>query len=158
MSTAIYPGSFDPVTYGHLDIIERTAGIFDKVIVGVLKNNAKNPLFTLEERTEMLKEVTKQYPNVEIVTFGGLLIDFSASIGADVIVRGIRAVSDFEYELTMAQTNRCLNPKVETMFFATSAEYSYISSSMVRELAAFHGDISRFVPEYVSRKIQEKMQ
>jgi pantetheine-phosphate adenylyltransferase len=149
MATAVYPGSFDPITLGHLDIIKRTAAVFDKVIIGVLINKAKKPLFSIEERVELIKEVTKDIPNVEIVSFNG-------KMKADVIVRGIRAVSDFEYELMMAQTNKQLNPNIETMFFATSAEYSFVSSSMIRELAAFDGDITPFVPEEVSKRVYEK--
>lgn len=156
MATAIYPGSFDPITKGHLDIIKRTAEVFDKVIVGVLINQTKTPFFTIEERVDMIKEVTKDIPNVEIVSFNGLLVDFSDKMNADVIVRGIRAVSDFEYELMMAQTNKQLNPNIETMFFATSAEYSFLSSSTIRELAAFDGDITQFVPEEVCRRITQK--
>ena len=147
MATAVYPGSFDPITLGHLDIIKRTAAVFDKVIIGVLINKAKKPLFSIEERVELIKE---------IVSFNGLLIEFSDKMKADVIVRGIRAVSDFEYELMMAQTNKQLNPNIETMFFATSAEYSFVSSSMIRELAAFDGDITPFVPEEVSKRVYEK--
>ena len=143
MATAVYPGSFDPITLGHLDIIKRTAAVFDKVIIGVLINKAKKPLFSIEERVELIKEVTKDIPNVEIVSFNGLLIEFSDKMKADVIVRGIRAVSD-------------LNPNIETMFFATSAEYSFVSSSMIRELAAFDGDITPFVPEEVSKRVYEK--
>ena len=145
MATAVYPGSFDPITLGHLDIIKRTAAVFDKVIIGVLINKAKKPLFSIEERVELIKEVTKNIPNVEIVSFNGLLIEFSDKMKADVIVRGIRAVSDFEYELM-----------IETMFFATSAEYSFVSSSLIRELAAFDGDITPFVPEEVSKRVYEK--
>ena len=118
MATAVYPGSFDPITLGHLDIIKRTAAVFDKVIIGVLINKAKKPLFSIEERVELIKEVTKDIPNVEIVSFNGLLIEFSDKMKADVIVRGIRAVSDFEYELMMAQTNKQLKANIETMFFA----------------------------------------
>ncbi len=157
MATAIYPGSFDPITLGHLDIIERSAEVFDKVIVGVLINKTKKPFFTIEERVDMIKEVTKDIPNVEICSFNGLLIDFSDKMKADVIVRGIRAVSDFEYELMMAQTNKQLNPNIETMFFATRAKYSFLSSSTIRELADFNGDITQFVPEEVSRRVYEKI-
>ena len=156
MIRAIYPGSFDPVTLGHLDIIRRASRTVNELIVGVLNNGGKTPLFTAEERVEMLREVTKDIPNVEIVSFNGLLIEFSDKMKADVIVRGIRAVSDFEYELMMAQTNKQLNPNIETMFFATSAEYSFVSSSMIRELAAFDGDITPFVPEEVSKRVYEK--
>ena len=157
MTTAIYPGSFDPVTYGHLDIIERAAEVFDQVIVGVLKNQSKNPLFDFDERVEMIREVTKGLDNVKVVSFQALLIDFTKEMNADVIVRGIRAVSDFEYELMMAQTNKQLNPDVETMFFATSEKYSFLSSSTVRELAYFDGDITPFVPDYVREKVQDKV-
>ena len=156
MATAVYPGSFDPITLGHLDIIKRASKIVDELIVSVLRNNSKSPLFSVEKRVKMLEEVVKDIPNVEIVSFNGLLIEFSDKMKADVIVRGIRAVSDFEYELLMAQTNKQLNPNIETMFFATSAEYSFVSSSMIRELAAFDGDITPFVPEEVSKRVYEK--
>lgn len=158
MATAVYPGSFDPITYGHLDIIRRASEVFDKVIVGVLRNQTKTPLFNFDERVEMIREVVKDFPNVEVVSFHGLLIEFTKKMNADVIVRGIRAVSDFEYELMMAQTNKQLNPDVETMFFATSAKYSFLSSSTVRELAMFDGDIEPFVPAYVREKICEKIE
>ena len=156
MTTAIYPGSFDPITYGHLDVIERAAKVFDRLIIGVLNNFSKKGLFSVEERLEMIKEVTFQYPNVEVMAFDGLLIDFTDKVGAQVIVRGIRAVSDFEYELMMAQTNKRLKDNVETVFFATSAEYSYVSSSTVRELAYFGGEIDQFVPPTVRQRILEK--
>lgn len=158
MATAVYPGSFDPITYGHLDIIRRAAEVFDKVIVGVLKNQTKTPLFDFDERVEMIREVVKEFPNVEVVSFHGLLIEFTKKMNADVIVRGIRAVSDFEYELMMAKTNKQLNPEVETMFFATSAKYSFLSSSTVRELAMFDGDITPFVPDCVRERINAKIQ
>ena len=156
MAVAIYPGSFDPVTYGHLDIIKRTADVFDKVIIGVLINHAKNPLFSIEERVEMIKEVTRDIPNIEVVSFGRLLVDFCEKMGVNVIVRGIRAVSDFEYELIMAQTNKQISPNVETMFFATNSKYSFLSSSIVRELALFDGDISQFVPPEICERIHQK--
>ena len=156
MTTAIYPGSFDPITYGHLDVIERAAKVFDQLIIGVLNNYSKKSLFSVEERLEMIREVTFQYPNVEIRAFGGLLIDFTEKVNAQVIVRGIRAVSDFEYELMMAQTNKRLRDNVETVFFATSAEYSYVSSSTVRELAYFGGEIDQFVPPSVRQRIVDK--
>ena len=136
MRIAVYPGSFDPITYGHLDIIRRASEVFDKVIVGVLKNQTKTPLFDFEERVDMIREVVKDYPNVEVVSFQGLLIEFTKKMHADVIVRGIRAVSDFEYELMMAQTNKQLHPDVETMFFATSAKYSFLSS--INSIFLFH--------------------
>ena len=156
MTTAIYPGSFDPITYGHLDVIERAAKVFDQLIIGVLNNYSKKSLFSVEERLEMIREVTFQYPNVEIRAFDGLLIDFTEKVNAQVIVRGIRAVSDFEYELMMAQTNKRLRDNVESVFFATSAEYSYVSSSTVRELAYFGGEIDQFVPPSVRQRILDK--
>ena len=154
---AIYPGSFDPVTNGHIDIIRRAAKISDELIVGVLYNKAKTPLFSVEERVKMLCEVTKDMDNVKVVPFEGLLIEFAEQMDAKVIVRGLRAVTDFEYELQMSQTNHKLNPEVETLFMTTSLEYSFLSSSTVRELAHFGGDISQFVPKCVEDKITEKM-
>ena len=157
MKTAIYPGSFDPVTLGHYDIIERSSQIFDRLIVGVLNNSAKSPLFSVEERVKMLKDVTKELPNVEIKSFDGLLIDFARENQAQVIVRGLRAVTDFEYELQMAQTNHKMEPEIETIFLTTSLDYSYLSSTTVKEVAAFGGDISQFVPEFVADCMKEKM-
>lgn len=156
MKTAIYPGSFDPVTLGHYDIIERSSKIFDRLIVGVLNNSAKSPLFSVEERVKMLKDVTKRLPNVEVMAFDGLLIDFARAKEAQVIVRGLRAVTDFEYELQMAQTNRVLAKDVDTMFLTTSLEYAYLSSTTVKEAAYFGADISKFAPEYVVEKVREK--
>ena len=158
MLRAIYPGSFDPVTYGHLDIIKRSCKIVDELIVGVLNNNAKMPLFSAEERVKMLEEVTKDLTNVKIVLFNGLLIDFARQQGADVVIRGLRAITDFEYELQMSQTNHKLEPEVETMFLTTSIEYSFLSSTTVKEVAAFGGDISQFVPSAIIGRIEEKMQ
>lgn len=157
MLKAIYPGSFDPVTYGHMDIIIRSCKIVDKLIVGVLCNKAKMPLFSVEERVRMLKEVTKDLKNVQIVPFDGLLVDFAAKMEADLIIRGLRAITDFEYELQMSQTNHKLAPNVETMFLTTSIEYSYLSSTTVREIAAFGGDLSQFVPEAVGVELVKKM-
>lgn len=157
MSVAVYPGSFDPVTLGHLDIIERSAKIMDKVIVGVLKNNSKTPLFSVEERVKMLDEVTKEYPNIKIRSFTGLLVDFAKECEAHIIVRGLRAITDFDYELQMAQTNRIMSPDLDTLFLTTSLEYAYLSSTTVKEVAAFGGDISAFVPPYVEEKIRERM-
>ena len=153
---AIYPGSFDPVTFGHLDIIRRAASLVDELIVGVLNNNAKSPLFSVEERVKMLVEVTKDINNVKIVPFEGLLVDFANRMEADMVVRGLRAITDFEYELQIAQTNHKLSPSVETIFLTTSLEYSYLSSTIVKEVAVFGGDISQFVPEIVIDRIQEK--
>ena len=157
MLRAIYPGSFDPVTYGHLDIIERAARISDELIVGVLQNKAKTPLFSVEERVTILFEVTKNLKNVKIVPFEGLLIDFAKQMDAKVIVRGLRAITDFEYELQMSQTNRKLNADVETLFLTTSLDYSYLSSTTVKEVASFGGDITQFVPEFVAEKVTEKI-
>lgn len=157
MLRAIYPGSFDPVTNGHIDIIKRAAAISDELIVGVLQNKAKTPLFSVEERVIMLREVTKNLKNVKIVTFEGLLIDFAAQMDAKVIVRGLRAITDFEYELQMSQTNRKLNADIETLFLTTSLEYSFLSSTTVKEVASFGGDISQFVPEFVAEQITEKI-
>ena len=157
MLRAIYPGSFDPVTYGHLDIIRRSCKIVDELIVGVLNNKAKMPLFSVEERVKMLEEVTKDLKNVRIVPFNGLLVDFAAKMDADVIIRGLRAITDFEYELQMSQTNHKLEPNVETMFLTTSIEYSYLSSTTVKEIAAFGGDISQFVPEAAAVGLRKKM-
>ncbi len=154
---AIYPGSFDPITYGHLDIIERAARIFDELIIGVLNNKSKNPLFSVEERVRMIREVTKNMENVKVVAFEGLLIDFAKQMDADIIVRGLRGVADFEYELQMAQTHRKLDARIETFFMTTSLEYAYLSSSTVREVASFGGDISQFVPDPVRVQIIKKM-
>lgn len=157
MLRAVYPGSFDPVTYGHLDIIRRSRSLADELIVGVLNNKAKTPLFSVEERVKMLEEMTKNMPGVKIVPFEGLLIDFAKEMSAGIVVRGLRAVTDFEYELQMAQTNNKLSPELETVFLTTSLKYSYLSSTIVKEVAAFGGDISQFVPETIERRIQEKI-
>lgn len=157
MLRAIYPGSFDPVTNGHLDVIRRSSKMVDELIVGVLNNNAKMPLFSVEERVRMLKEVTKDIPNVRIYPFDGLLIDFAAKMEAGVVIRGLRAITDFEYELQMSQTNHKLNPDVETIFLTTSIEYSYLSSTTVKEIASYGGDITQFVPEAVVGKLEQKM-
>lgn len=157
MIRAIYPGSFDPVTLGHLDIIRRASRTVNELIVGVLNNGGKTPLFTAEERVEMLREVTKDIPNVKVMAFSGLLVDFARHTDSTVVVRGLRAISDFDYELQMAQTNRKMNSHVDTMFLATSLEYAYLSSSTVKEVAFFDGDISEFVPEPVVEKVRERV-
>ena len=157
MKTAVYPGSFDPVTMGHLDIVHRTSQIFDKVIIGVLNNRAKSPLFSVEERVNMLKGVTKELPNVEVQSFAGLLIDFVRQNHAQIIVRGLRAITDFEYELQMAQTNRVMAPEVDTLFLTTNLRYSYLSSSIVKEIAAGGGDITAFVHPYVAEQMKRKL-
>lgn len=156
MAKAVYSGSFDPVTYGHLDIIKRAANVFDEVVVAVLNNKAKNPLFSVEERVNMLKETTKELKNVKVTSFSGLLVDFAKEENINVIVRGLRAVTDFEYELQMAQTNHELLPEVDTMFLTTNILYSYVSSTIVREVASYQGDVSHFVPEYIAQKVYDK--
>lgn len=157
MARAIYPGSFDPVTLGHLDIIKRASKIVDELIVSVLNNNSKSPLFSVEKRVKMLKEVVKDIPNVKVMSFEGLLVDFAKSVDAQIIVRGLRAVTDFEYELQMSQTNMVLNNNIDTIFFTTSLEYAYLSSSTVKEAAYFGADISRFVPEPVIKRVYDKL-
>lgn len=156
MKRAIYPGSFDPPTLGHLDIIDRASKIVDELVVGVLNNSAKNSLFSLEERVSMIKEMTESLPNVKVASFGGLLVDYMDEIDATIIVRGLRAVTDFEYELQIAQTNHVENPKVETIFLTTSLQYSYLSSSIVKEFASYGGDISKFVPKQFIDRIYDK--
>lgn len=157
MARAIYPGSFDPVTLGHLDIIKRASKIVDELIVSVLNNNSKSPLFSVEKRVKMLKEVVKDIPNVKVMSFEGLLVDFAKSVDAQIIVRGLRAVTDFEYELQMSQTNMVLDNNIDTIFFTTSLEYAYLSSSTVKEAAYFGADISRFVPEPVIKQVYDKL-
>ncbi|MBP3878588.1 MAG: pantetheine-phosphate adenylyltransferase [Lachnospiraceae bacterium] len=157
MRRAVYPGTFDPVTYGHLDIISRSARHFDEVIVGVLCNSAKTPLFSTEERVNILKEVTKDIPNVVVKSFEGLSVDFVRLCGAQVIIRGLRAITDFEYELHMAQTNSVLAPDIETMFLFTNLEFAYLSSTTVKEVAAFGADVEKFVPPFVAEEIRKKI-
>jgi pantetheine-phosphate adenylyltransferase len=158
MATAMYPGSFDPVTNGHLDVIERMARYFDEVIVAVIRNPQKaTPLFSLEEREAMLAEVTSGLGNVRIEFFAGLLVDFAREHGADTIVKGLRAVSDFDYELQMAQMNQSLSG-IETFFLATSPQYSFLSSSLVKEVARFGGDVSSLVPPVVAKRLRQKFE
>ena len=156
MRAAIYPGSFDPVTFGHIDVIERSSKLVDQLIVGVLNNNTKSPLFSADERVNMLKEATKDLSNVEIISFSGLLVDFAQSHDIHIIIRGLRAITDFEFELQMAQTNRIINPEIDTIFLTTNLKYAYLSSSNVKEVAMYNGDISKFVPEFVINKVYEK--
>jgi len=153
---AVYPGSFDPVTNGHLDIIHRAAKHFDHVIVAVLNNTSKKPLFTVEERKQLLAEVTRDMPNVEIDSFRDLLVNYMTQKNASIIVRGLRAVSDFEYELQLASTNSKLNGQIETFFMMTNPQYSYLSSSIVKEIAQFHGKVVDLVPESVEKALREK--
>ena len=155
--TVICPGSFDPVTLGHLDVITRSSKLFDRVIVGVLVNSSKSPIFSIEERIELLKEVTQDLNNVEIVSFNGLLAQYCEEHGVDAIVKGLRAVTDFEYEFQMALTNKKLNPNLETLFLTAEADSMYLSSSMVREIASMGGDIRNFVPACIHDKIVDRL-
>ena len=157
MPNAIVPGSFDPVTNGHLDIIERASALFQRVTVAIAVNSAKAPLFTMEERMEMIREVTSHLPNVEVDSFTGLLVEHAASRGASVIVKGLRAVSDFEYELQMALMNRRQRPEVETVVMMTGTEYSYLSSSIVKEIARLGGSVEGLVPENVGSRLRGKV-
>lgn len=156
MKKAIYPGSFDPLTLGHVDMIERSSKIVDELVVGVLNNSAKNSLFSLEERVSMIEEMTVSMPNVTVASFDGLLVDYMKEIGATIIVRGLRAVTDFEYELQIAQTNHVQNPNVETIFLTTNLKYSYLSSTIVKEFASYGGDIANFVPARFIDRIYAK--
>ena len=157
MVVAVYPGSFDPVTLGHYDIIKRSAKIFDHVIVGVLNNTSKTPLFSLEERVKMLKDTVKDLPNVSVEAFEGLLVDFVKQKKTNVVIRGSRALTDFDLEMQMAQSNRMVAPDVDTVFLSTSNEYSYLSSSVVKEYAKYGVDLKDFVPECVINKLIDKM-
>jgi pantetheine-phosphate adenylyltransferase len=153
---AIYPGSFDPVTFGHLDIMQRASQTVDELVVAVLENHAKIALFSVEERVKMLKIITKDLPNVRVESFHGLSVDFAREQGAGFIVRGLRAITDFEFELQMAQTNRIMAPKIDTIFLTTNLEYAYLSSTTVKEVASYGGDITKFVPEYVAKAVIAK--
>ena len=154
---AIYAGTFDPLTRGHEDIVRRAAGLFDQLIVAIAASQAKRPFFSLEERSDMAREVLAPYPNVEVCSFEGLLMDFLHSRGAKVILRGLRAASDFEYEFQMAGMNRNLYPEVETLFLTPSEQYTFISATMVREIAILGGDVSKFVRPSVKERLQEKL-
>ena len=156
-SIAIYPGSFDPVTNGHLDLIERGEKMFDLLIVAVLQNAEKQPLFSVNERVEMLREVTKRWPDVEVDVFDGLLVDYARRRGAGVILRGIRAVSDYEYELQMALMNRKLEPRLETVFMLPGVTYSYLSSKLVREIARLGAPLQGLVPDIVEQRLRAKV-
>jgi len=156
MNSAVYPGSFDPVTYGHIDIIKRAASIYDRLTVSVLNNNTKSPLFSTDERVKMLNDICRGLDNVKVDSFSGLLVDYVKNNDFNVVVRGLRAITDFEYELQMAQTNRKLYPGADTVFLTTSLEYAYLSSTTVKEVAYFGGDISQFVPEEIAKLIYDK--
>ncbi len=156
MTRAIYPGSFDPVTNGHFDIIERSAKIVDELVIGVLNNSSKNSLFSVDERVSMLKELTMHLPNVTVDSFDGLLVDYAKRIHATIVIRGLRAVTDFEYELQIAQTNHEVYKDIETIFLTTRLEYAYISSTIVKEFASYGGDISHFVPQQFMGHIYAK--
>ena len=156
MRIAVYPGSFDPVTLGHMDIISRSSKLFDKLIVGVLVNSSKVPLFSAEERVNMIRGVVSEYANVEVRYFDGLLVEFARLCKATAVVRGLRAVTDFEYELQMSQTNHIIAPDIDTIFLTTNLNYAYLSSSVVKEVARYGGDISKFVAPEVRRQVLEK--
>jgi pantetheine-phosphate adenylyltransferase len=155
-SIAVVPGSFDPITYGHLDIITRAAKVFDEIYISVLNNSSKRPLFTVEERMALIKQVTKDIPNVKVDTFHGLLVEYAASVNANAIVRGLRAVSDFEYEMQITSMNRLLDKGIETFFIMTNNQYSFLSSSIVKEVAQYHGEISELVPPEVETALNSK--
>lgn len=156
MRVAVYPGSFDPITNGHLDIVQRGARVFDRVVVAVLHNSQKNPLFSVEERTRLIQEVTRDMENVEVDSFDGLLVDYVHQRGAQVVIRGLRAVTDFEYELQFASMMRKLDSRVETLFMMTNNQYSFLSSGIVKEVASGGGDIKGLVPEAVEQALAGK--
>jgi pantetheine-phosphate adenylyltransferase len=155
--TALYPGSFDPITNGHLDLIARGSRLVDRLIVAILRNEAKQPLFSVEERAEMLGEVVKPYPNVEVGTFDGLTVAYATERGASVILRGIRAISDYEYELQMALMNRRLQPEIETVFLMAGEAYSFVSSKLVKQVASLGGDVTGLVPPMVEQRLRERL-
>lgn len=152
----IYPGSFDPITNGHLDMIERSSKKFKKVIVAVLNNDTKNNLFSIDERMDMIREVTKEYGNVEVDSFSGLLVEYAKKKNSSVVIRGLRAVSDFEYEMQMALTNKSLYKDIEVFFLSASTKYSFLSSSIVREISKLGGDVSELVPNQIEKRLEEK--
>lgn len=156
MKTAVYPGSFDPITLGHIDIINRASKIFDELIVAVLMNSAKIPLFDTNERVDMIEKSVCDFKNVKVETFDGLLVDFMRKKNTSIVVRGLRAVTDYEYEIQLAQTNRALDNNIDTIFFTTDVKYSYLSSSVVKNIAEYNGDIDKFVTNYVKEKILKK--
>jgi pantetheine-phosphate adenylyltransferase len=157
MRRVIYPGTFDPITNGHLDIIERATTLFDLVTIGVTTNPAKNPLFAVEERVELIRQVSQDFKNVEVDSFSGLLVDYAKRLNACAIIRGLRAISDFEYEFQMALVNRKISEGIVTVFLMPNEKYTYLNSTIVKELATFGGDISRFVPPLVEAKVKQKL-
>jgi pantetheine-phosphate adenylyltransferase len=158
MKTIVYPGTFDPVTNGHIDLVERASRLFDKVVIGIASSQRKSPLFTIEERIELASECLKHVPNVEIYGFDCLLVNFVSDCNADAIMRGLRAVSDFEYEFQLANMNRALSPDIESIFLTPSEKFSYISSSLVREISSLKGDVSQFVPSNVAKALAARLQ
>ncbi len=156
MRTGIYAGSFDPITLGHLDIIKRAAKLVDHLVIGVLNNSGKKPTFSAEERVELIRRVTKEIPNVSVEAFSGLTVDFAKDKGAHILVRGLRAVTDFEYELQIAQVNHKICPEMDSIFLTTSLEYAYLSSSVVKEIASYGGDITDMVPKEIIQDVYEK--
>lgn len=158
MKTIVYPGTFDPITNGHIDLVERASKLFGKVVIGIASNRQKSPLFTIEERIQLAKECLKHIPNFEIYGFNSLLVDFVEQCNADAIMRGLRAVSDFEYEFQMANMNRALSPEIESIFLTPSEKFSYISSSLVREISSLKGDVSQFVPANVAEALADRLQ
>jgi pantetheine-phosphate adenylyltransferase len=158
MKTIVYPGTFDPVTNGHIDLVERASRLFDKVVIGIASSQRKSPLFTIEERIELASECLQHMPNVEIHGFDCLLVNFVSDCNADAIMRGLRAVSDFEYEFQLANMNRALSPEIESIFLTPSEKFSYISSSLVREISSLKGDVSQFVPANVAKALAARLQ
>jgi pantetheine-phosphate adenylyltransferase len=158
MKTIVYPGTFDPVTNGHIDLVERASRLFDRVVIGIASSQRKSPLFTIEERIELASECLQHVPNVEIYGFDCLLVNFVSDCNADAIMRGLRAVSDFEYEFQLANMNRALSPEIESIFLTPSEKFSYISSSLVREISSLKGDVSQFVPANVAKALAERLQ
>jgi pantetheine-phosphate adenylyltransferase len=158
MKTIVYPGTFDPITNGHIDLVERASRLFDKVVIGIASSQRKSPLFTIEERIELASECLLHMPNVEIHGFDCLLVNFVNDHNADAIMRGLRAVSDFEYEFQLANMNRALSPEIESIFLTPSEKFSYISSSLVREISSLKGDVSQFVPSNVAKALAARLQ
>jgi pantetheine-phosphate adenylyltransferase len=158
MKTIVYPGTFDPITNGHIDLVERASRLFDKVVIGIASSLRKSPLFTIEERIELASECLQHVPNVKIHGFDCLLVDFVSDCNADAIMRGLRAISDFEYEFQLANMNRALSPDIESIFLTPSEKFSYISSSLVREISSLKGDVSQFVPSNVAKALAARLQ